>query len=380
MSGQNGMTRRHLFQATFLVVFLFLLFELAVIVSPFFSPILWAVILATATYPIYGHLRQAIGGRENLAASLMTVGLLAAAVLPALYGIILAGQQGLEAYEAVSLWISQGRLKDVGTILDAIPFAHHIQELGGRLIVASSAEIEASLLQGGKALTGFLIAQGMDLAKNVVLLVTDFVVMLFTLFFLFRDGSRMYASIAGALPMDERHKSKIIERLDATIKAVVQGTLLTAFLQGAVAGLLYASLGLPFSIFLGALSGLLSFLPIGGTASVWVPLAMYLFVTGSTLKAVLLLACGVGLIGLMDNFVQPLLVGSQAHLPVLPLFFASFGGLASFGILGLFLGPVLLAVVLETFLIYQDEFQPQGSDLILSPSSGVSGPPMTPPV
>jgi len=127
----------------------------------------------------------------------------------------------------------------------------------------------------------------------------------------------------------------------------------------------YYLLGIPFSIFLGALSGLLAMLPVGGTAIVWGPVALYLLLSGAVVNGIILIGVGAGLVGLMDNLLQPLLVGKQAHLPVFPLFLASFGGLAYLGLLGLFLGPILLAIVLEAFAIYQEEFQPGSDNLIL---------------
>jgi len=360
------MSRRQLFTVTFLLVFLLLLWELGLILRPFFSPIFWAVILATTTYPVYVRLLARVGHRANIAAGIMTGGVLVTAVLPAVYGMILAGQQGVEAYEQASEWLKGGHLKDLGALFAKIPGVGALsQELVGRLIVAGSGSVEASLLEGGKAVSTFLLSHGVDFAKNALLLATDFLIMLFTLFFVFRDGPHTYDTIFRAIPLEERHKVKIFERLNTTIKAVVTGTLLTAFAQGATAGVAYYLLGVPFSVFLGALSGLLSLLPVGGTAIVWVPVALSLLLSGAVAKGVILIGVGAGLVGLMDNLLQPLLVGRQARLPVLPLFLASFGGLAYFGFLGLFLGPILLAVVLVTFVIYQEEYQQQGSDMII---------------
>ena len=360
------MSRRQLFTVTFLLVFLLLLWELGLILRPFFSPILWAVILATATYPVYLRLLRRVRQYENVAAGIMTGGVLIIAVIPALYSMVLAGQQGVEAYEQASDWLKGGHLKDIGVVLAKVPGVGGLsQELVGRLIVTGSGQVEGSLMEGGKAVSTFLLSQGVDFARNALLLATDFLIMLFTLFFVFRDGPHAYATIFRAIPLEEGHKSKIFERLISTVKAVVRGTLLTAVAQGATAGVAYYLLGVPFAIFLGALSGLLSFLPIGGTAIVWVPVALSLLLSGAVAKGLILIGVGVGLVGLMDNLLQPLLVGRQAHLPVLPLFLASCGGLAYYGFLGLFLGPILLAVVLETFVIYQEEYQQQGGDMII---------------
>jgi predicted PurR-regulated permease PerM len=360
------MTKRQLFTVTFLLVFLLLLWELGLILRPFFSPILWAVILATTTYPVYLRLLARVGHRGNIAAGIMTAGLLITAVVPAVYGMILAGQQGMEAYAQASAWLQAGHLQDVGGMLATVPGVGGLsQELVGRLIVSGSGQVEASLLEGGKVVSTFLFSQGVDFARNALLLATDFLIMLFTLFFVFRDGPQTYGTIFRAIPLEEEHKAKILERLNTTMKAVVRGTLLTAVVQGATAGVTYYLLGVPFSVFLGALSGVLSLLPIGGTAIVWVPVALYLLLSGSVAKGVILIAVGVGLVGLMDNLLQPILIGGKARLPVLPLFLVSFGGLAYFGFLGLFLGPIILAIVLVAFVIYQEEYQHQGSDLII---------------
>jgi len=364
------MSRRQLFTVMFLLVFLLFLWELGLVLRPFFSSILWALILAIATYPLYVRLLVRVRYRENIAAALMTAGVLMVAVLPAVYVIVLIGQQGVEAYDQIAEWLTGGHLNDLGALFANIPGIGVLsQELVGRLIVAGSGRVESSLLEGGKAISNFLLSQGVDFAKNALVLATDFLVMLFTLFFVFRDGPYAYGTVFRAIPLEEGHKVKISERLHLTIKAVVNGTLLTALAQGATAGVTYYLLGLPFALFWGALSGLLSMLPVGGTAIVWVPIALYLLLSGAVTKGIILIAVGAGLVGLMDNLLQPILVGGRARLPVLPLYLASFGALAYFGLLGLFLGPILLAITLEMLVIYQEEYQQEGNDTIIAVST-----------
>jgi predicted PurR-regulated permease PerM len=361
------MPRRQLFTVTFLLIFLLFLWELGLVLRPFFSSILWALILALMTYPLYVRLLVRLGYRENIAAAIMTAGVLVIAVLPAVYGMVLTGQQGVEAYNQISEWLKGGHLNDLGSLFANIPGIGVLsQELVGRLIVAGSGRVELSLLEGGKAISNFLLSQGVDFAKNALVLATDFLVMLFTLFFVFRDGPYAYGTIFRAIPLEEGHKVKISDRLHLTIKAVVNGTLLTALAQGVTAGVTYYFLGVPFAVFLGALSGLLSMLPIGGTAIVWVPVALYLLLGGAVAKGIILIAVGAGLVGVMDNLLQPFLVCGRAHLPVLPLYLATFGALAYFGFLGLFLGPLLLAVALEMLVIYQEEYQQEGNDTIIA--------------
>ncbi len=359
-------TRKHIFSFTFFCILLLLIWQLGVILSPFFYPIMWALILATTFYPLYRKLLIRLNRRPQLSAAIMTVMVMAMAVLPAVYLIFLGINEAAQAYDTVVQWFRAGQLHEMGVAISQLPVVGRFsQDIFGRLILSNSGQLESSVIEGGKVVSSFLLAQGADLAKNAFLFVTDFLVMVFTLFFLFRDGDRYYKSFYAAIPLESDHKTKIFERMDGTISAVMQGTLLTALAQGVTAGLSYWALGVRFSIFLGALSAVFSLLPFGGTALVWIPVTIYLFVTGSILKGCIMIGIGAGLVGLLDNLLQPFLIGNKAQLPMLFLFFASLGGLASFGLLGLFLGPIILAVLLETFRIYQDEFQDQPSDLLI---------------
>ncbi|MCE3224659.1 MAG: conserved rane protein of unknown function [Nitrospira sp.] len=360
------MTRRQIFSFTFFCILLVLIWQLGVILSPFFYPIMWALILATTFYPLYRKLLVRLKHLPQIAAALMTGTVMSIAVLPAIYLIFLGINEAIQAYNTMVQWFRAGRLHEMGVVISQLPLVGRFsQDLFGRLILANSGQLESSVIEGGKVVSSFLLAQGADLAKNAVLFVTDFLVMVFTLFFLFRDGDRYYKNFYAAIPLESDHKNKLFERMDGTISAVMQGTLLTALAQGIAAGVSYWALGVRFAIFLGALSAIFSLLPFGGTSLVWIPVAIYLFVTGSIVKGCIMIGVGVGLVGLMDNLLQPFLIGNKAQLPMLFLFFASLGGLASFGLLGLFLGPIILAVLLETFRIYQDEFQDHPSELLV---------------
>ena len=360
------MTRRQIFSITFFLILSVLIWQLGIILSPFFYPIMWAVILTATFYPAYMKLLAGLKEQRQLSAIVMTLLVMAMAVVPAVYLIFIGIQEAVQAYETATQWFRDGRLRNIGVAISQLPAIGGItQELFGRLILANSGKLESSFLEGGKVVSTFLLAQGADLAKNALLFVTDFLVMVFTLFFLFRDGDRLYKGLYDAIPLDPDHKAKIFERMDGTIRAVVQGTLVTALAQGTAAGVTYWALGVPFAIFFGAISAILSLLPFGGTAIVWVPVAIYLFVSGSIVKGLIMVTVGAVLIGLMDNVMQPLLIGTKAQLPMLFLFFSSLGGLASFGLLGLFLGPILLAVLLELFRIYREEFQEQPSELLV---------------
>ncbi|MDE3221427.1 MAG: AI-2E family transporter, partial [Nitrospirota bacterium] len=150
---------------------------------------------------------------------------------------------------------------------------------------------------------------------------------------------------------------KIFARLDITVRAVVKGVLLTAIAQGLLAGAAYAALGAPFSVVLTALTILLAPLPFGGTAFVWGPVVLYFFMVGSMGKALVMLAWGVGVVSTVDQILRPWLIGQEVQMPVLFLVFSILGGLALYGLIGLFVGPILMSILMTVISIYREEYQ-----------------------
>src|SRR5205085_4498573 len=203
-------------------------------------------------------------------------------------------------------------------------------------------KFEEAFLQGTKTLSVYLLSQMGDLAKNAFNALMSFLVMIFTLFFFFKDGRRLYHSLYRLIPMEETHKYQIFQKLDMTLNAVVQGIVVTAIVQGLLAGAAYWFLDVPFPIILTCLTALLSLLPFGGTALVWGPAAIYLFGVGPVWKAVAMLVWGTVVVTMTDNFLKPLLIGQGAGIPTLFLFFGILGGLAAYGFIGLFLGPIFI--------------------------------------
>jgi predicted PurR-regulated permease PerM len=369
------MTKQQAFNISFFVTFIALLIGLGVVFSPFFAPIAWALILSRVAFPVHQRLVALLRGRENVAALLSTLMMVSIAVIPAILVFGMGAREGVAAFQKAGQWIEEGKLRHVGEWLSTLPLVGTFgQEIAGRLIV-EQGDIENSLLVSGKAIGSYVAAQGTEFFKNAMQAVLMFVVMLFAMFFCFRDGARLYDRLYRLLPMEEAHKLRIVGRLSRTVTAVVRGTLLTAVAQGVVSGLAYWLLGVPFPVFLGALSGLLSMLPVGGTGFVWGPVTIYLMAEGDYLRGTIMLLVGSVLVGLMDNFLYPWLVGVRLKLPMVLLFFASLGGMAYFGFLGLFVGPILLAVVLVALDIYEEDFSPDGHRIVDPRTVDAAAPP-----
>jgi predicted PurR-regulated permease PerM len=350
------MTRQQFLAVCFFILLLVLLYQIVIIFRPFIVPVLWAAILARLTFPVHRRATRLLRGREALSAALMTLGLVLLAVFPVVYLTLLLVQEAGSAYAAIDAWIQTGGVKRLSEHLSALPIpGGTLQEWLGRIIV-SSEDFQNSLLQGSKTLSLFLVGQMTDLAKNAFEVVVNVLVMVFTLFFFFKDGNRLYENLYRVVPLLESHKRKVFTRLDRTMTAVVHGMIITAFVQGLLAGIAYWFLGVPFPVLLTALTALLALLPFGGTALVWGPVVVYLFWMGPIWKAALMLAWGVGVVTMVDNFLKPILIGHGAQLPALFLFFSILGGLAAYGFIGIFLGPILLAILLTAIQIYREEY------------------------
>ncbi|MCP9472414.1 MAG: AI-2E family transporter [Nitrospira sp.] len=351
------MTRQHLFSIVFFALLGLLLYQMGLVLQPFVFPALWAVLLAHGTFPLHRRLSKLFNGNETLSAAVLTIGALGMVVVPlALMGVLLVHEAGV-AEEVIRAWVESGGLQRLPDQVATIPI------IGGWLrttlagIDLQRMSLEQSVVTGVTAVSRFLVGRMGDLLKNAVLLVTDFFIMLLVLFFLYRDGPTWFSSWYQLIPMDESHKQKIMARLDQTIRAVVKGVLVTAIVQGVLAGLAYLALAVPFPVVLTALTILLAPIPFGGTALVWGPVGLYLLWIGEAGKALMMLAWGVGVVSMVDHVLRPWLIGQDVQIPVLLLVLSVLGGLAVYGVLGIFVGPVLVSLLMTAVQIYREEYQ-----------------------
>jgi predicted PurR-regulated permease PerM len=182
--------------------------------------------------------------------------------------------------------------------------------------------------------------------KNVLLFLLQLFIVVFSLFFLYRDGRRIQRGFWSVLPVEEE-KKKALEGIVARIlPSVLTGVLLTALVQGILGGIGFWIGGLPSPIFFGALICVASLLPLVGTMMVWLPGALYLLFLGKTWGGIFLLAWGFFVVGSSDNILRPLLSRRQSGLPISLLMLGSLGGLVAFGLVGVILGPVVIGIAL----------------------------------
>lgn len=346
-----GLARGQVVVYFFFAALLFLLYQLYAVFSDFLAPIVWAAILAMLFFPLYRVALRWSRGRETVAALGLTLLITWGVLLPTISLSSVITREAIGLYQRTSEYVSSGGLSaDIDRL--------HQSRLGRWLDRLEGYEIDWNAVARSSVDTAgtVIVAQVTSVAKNVAVFIFDFTIMVFTLFFLFRDGERMYRSLRDMIPMDPAHKDAIFSVLYQTLSAVTQGMVATAVAQGVLTWVALWALGLPYTAFLGVAAGVLSLVPFVGAAGVWIPCTIYLAATGDYVRSVILLAYGSVVISMVDNVLRPLLIGGQTRLPTLFLFFGILGGVQVYGVLGLFLGPVLLAIAMAFIRIYQEQF------------------------
>jgi predicted PurR-regulated permease PerM len=346
-----GLARAHVVVFGCFAAFLFLLYQLYSVFSGFLAPIIWAAILAMLFFPLYTIVLRWCGGRETLAALALTFAITLGTVIPTISLSSVITREAASLYQRFSEYVSSGELN---ATIEHVRTSH----LGRWVARLEGYEIDwgAAARSSVDAASALIVSQVTSIARNVAVFLFDFTIMVFTLFFLFRDGQRMYQSLRDVIPMDPHHKDAIFSVLYQTLSAVTQGMVATALAQGVLTWVALWALGLPYTAFLGVLAGFLSLIPFVGAAGVWIPATIYLAATGEVVRAIILLVYGSIVISMVDNVLRPLLIGGQTRLPTLFLFFGILGGVQTYGVLGIFLGPVLLAIVIAFVRIYREQF------------------------
>jgi predicted PurR-regulated permease PerM len=350
------MKQEWLVTAFFFVLLSVILYLAFLILKPFLEALAWAAILAIIVYPGYVWLRQVLRGRATLAAFIVTLLIALLILIPALK---LADFLSEEAVELVK--IARGLAN--GTDVEAWKETAWVQSLlgfwdtiAGRIDYAE-IDLNKTLAQAVQVASGFLVARLSGVAQNVLLFAVNTLIVLLSLFFFLRDGKDFCDKIRIILPMDRQKQERLFSNIVDSIIAVIHGCVVTAMVQGILAGLAYWALGIPFALVWGVATAFAALFPIGGSSLVWIPATLYLFFQGDYIRGLIMLGWGVGVVGTVDNILKPLLIGSRLRLPMLLLLFSIIGGINLFGVVGLILGPVIFALLASLFDLYLQEYR-----------------------
>jgi predicted PurR-regulated permease PerM len=345
-----------LFRIFFFASFGFLLYQLLRIVSPFLEGILVAITLALVFYPVHTRFLRWTRGRSNIAAGLSVTALFLMVIVPAAFFLGLLGRQAAALYPWAQEQVREVRLNPNSAIEERLPApVKKIWTRSQDLLMEAGVDPRITILRTAEGLGRKVSSLGASVVKNVFLLVFQTLIMIFTLYFIFRDGARLAEKVVSLIPMETAYKTHIVGRLNQTLTAVVRGMFVTASVQGLLAGIGFAVAGVRFSVVLGFATAFLALIPFVGAAALWLPIGVYLFLKGWVVQGIGVLLWGGLVVSMVDNFLRPFIIGEKAKLPIVFLFFGTLGGLQAYGPIGLLVGPLTVASVLAFAKIYGEQ-------------------------
>lgn len=336
---EGWFTRDRLLTLTLAFATLLCLYLCFQLIEPFVPAIAFAIALAVATHGPYRWVRARVRS-DTLAAVIGVVSVAFLIIGPAAF---LGTYLVQKAIENVNELREGGAWTDWRTALEQQPVVGTVVQWAEQHL-----NLEAQLQRIGEALAG----QATNFLKGSVNVITQLVITLFMLFFLYRDRELALNALRHLVPLSEIETSRLFARISSTIRATVNGSLTVALVQSTLAGIMYIALGVPAAVLWGAATFIAALVPVFGTVLIWVPISVYLLLTGSWIKAVILVAWGAVAVGTIDNILYPFLVGDKLRLHTVLTFFAILGGISLFGAVGLILGPLILAITIALLDIW----------------------------
>jgi predicted PurR-regulated permease PerM len=316
---------------------------------PFFGAIFWAVILAIIFNPMQRALEVRLGGRRNVAAILSVLACIVIAIIPMTVVVTSLIAEGTRLVQRIqeNPFDLAGLQGQVQAALPAWlePWFERID------FNALRERLSSVLMQGSQLVAG----QALNIGQDTLRFFVSAGVMLYLLFFLFRDGPAIGHGIRAAMPLSHAYSDRLRTKFTTVVRATVKGNVIIAVIQGTIGGVTFWLLGIEAALLWGVLMAFLSLLPAVGAALVWVPAAAWLLLTGAYAEGIILIAVGAGVIGLVDNLLRPPLVGKDTRLPDYMVLVSTLGGMSIFGINGFVIGPLIAALFMSGWALYRDE-------------------------
>lgn len=318
------------------------------VIRRFLLAVLLAAVFAGLAYPLYGRLLTRVGRRT--AAATTVVILLAGVGLPAAGFLTLVATEAVQISQGLEAWLQEGdRLARIHGLLERIPFVE-------RLLPAPD-QIVAKVQEAAGGAGSFLVGQVAAATRGTLNFFLQLLVLVYALFYFLLDGPAILRTILRNIPLEPGQKQELLERFVSVTRATLRGSLLIGLLQGGLAGLAFWIAGVPGPAFWGAIMVALSIIPAVGSALVWVPAVLYLFMMGQTLAGALLLAWCAVVVGSLDNVLRPRLIGRDARMSDLLILLSTLGGIVLFGAVGFIVGPIVAALFVTIWHIYGEVFK-----------------------
>ncbi len=312
---------------------------------PYVYPVFWAAVLAALFYPLY---RRILGRvkNANAAAALTEILILLIFIVP------LAGIVSLLIQQAFSVYNTFGNRETF------ISFNAYLQQTLSNPLLAPYLEkidLTDKLSSFGTSASAFLYSFLTRSGQNTARWIIQLLIMLYTLYFFLKDGSQFLKKLMHLLPLGDAYEEQLYQRFVSTTRATLKGTIVIGVVQGGIGALAFLVTGVPAAVFWGVIMIVLSIIPGIGASVILLPTVIILLVLGQWWQAVIVLIALI-LAGTIDNVLRGPLVGKDTQMHPLFIFFATLGGLLTFGISGVVIGPVITALLISIWQIYEEKY------------------------
>ena len=339
-------------QTSFLLILAAVSLMMVVIAWPFATALLWSALAAIIFQPLYRWMVGRVGSRPNLAASLTLLVIFFAVLAPSLY----LGTLVVEEAMALVANLQQNPIdlaaqyQKLYAMLPA-PMQKAIDDSGWTNLAAAQARLEVLLRES----SGLIASNAVSIGGGALSFVLSFVLGLYVVFFLLRDGERIGQIILNSVPIERSIADLLAQRFLGIVRATIKGTGVVGLVQGTLGGLMLAFVGVPSALLLGVLMVILAIIPVVGTFFVWGPAAVWLLATGQVWQGVFVLVFGFVVISSIDNVLRPVLVGRETGIPDWIILITTLGGISLAGFSGIVIGPLVGGLFLACWSILREQ-------------------------
>ncbi|MBN2232378.1 MAG: AI-2E family transporter [Deltaproteobacteria bacterium] len=342
--------RERLERRSFLLLLLLVTLLFLWLLKPFFSAVFWACIVALLFHPLHFRLRRRWNHPNLVVLATLAVCILVG-VVPFMFVFASFLREGADLY---------GRLQrseiDFGAFVDQIrqgfPLVQDVLERFHLDLDVLTVQLSGAAV----TVSRYLAQKSVQLGQGTLQFFVNLGLMLYLAFFMLRDGSRLVDLVVRALPLGDERERLLLGKFAEVSRATVKGSLMVAAVQGMLGGIIFRILGIPGPVLWGVVMILLSLIPMVGSGLIWGPVALYLLATGSWVRGLVLAAFGLGVVGLVDNVLRPVLVGRDTKLPDYLVLLSTLGGFILFGMNGFVIGPLVAALFIAFWEIFIREF------------------------
>lgn len=339
-------------RASFYVLLVVVTVAFLWLLVPYYTAVLWAVILAILFFPLHKRLERFLGGRSTIAALLTVLLCICLVILPALAILASLVQEGTSLYQRISsneIDLNAHLLRLQAVLPTFLDNWLNSLKIGG--FAELWAKLSSGVMEAGQSIAGGVLNFG----QNTLQFFISMGLMLYLLFFLFRDGASLGRMMRHSIPLSDDYTRQFLDKFAAVVRATVRGNVIIAIIQGTIGGISFWALGIEAALLWGVVMTFLSMLPAVGAAIVWIPAAIWLFLVGAWIKGVIMVVIGALVIGLVDNLLRPPLVGQGARLPDYVVLISTVGGISLFGISGFVIGPLIAALFISAWSLFTQQ-------------------------